>query len=265
MFARWGLSHEIPVQLTSIRAQKTVDCRMSRVSLLLLLSTVLATLNLLSPAGVAQVFWANRQAARWYAGNAVWGAGLNYGPVGPWGFGSTPAESYNRGMADLVRARGQAAESAARAAKDREIARAQYLENKSRWTEDFERRRRAALAERTEQQDQRRAQIDRSRASRRTSAQDMPVATELDPETGAIAWPEILQSDEYQASRERLDALFQLRAEQGADPQLTGEIIEAADEMRSLLRGHIGNYAPNDYIAADRLLRSLQSAGTAAT
>ena len=68
----------------------------------------------------ANAQFVNQGAARWYGEAAAYGAGIGYG----WGYGSTTAaESYQRGMADLIRAHGEHAESIARAARDREEAR----------------------------------------------------------------------------------------------------------------------------------------------
>ncbi len=240
---------------------------MTRKPLLALTALSIALLSLISSTGRAQ--FVNRGAARWYAGNAVWNTGMNYGwggPVGPWGAGSTAAESYQRGMADVIRARGQAAESQARASRDLEQARAQAIENQSRQLEEYQRRRRMGLAERDARQTAQREAINRSRGSRDVAvSSNAPAATQVDPETGAVTWPVALQAPEYQEAREQMDQLFAQRAQQGDSPERTEAILQQAQTMRQLLGSRIRDYPANEFLAADRFLQAVLAAGSAAT
>jgi hypothetical protein len=206
----------------------------------------------------ADAQFVNAAAARWYAGTAIldpyyggWGSG-----------GTTAAESYSRGMADVIRARGEAAEAAARAAQAQELARSQYIENQTLWLEEYNRRRRIGAARREAEQARRRERVDRFRSARDARIAEMPVATQLDPDTGEIQWPDALRQSEYLASRERLDELFRIREETGGSTAVQEEIREAVLQMRSQLQDHIRDYAPDDYIAADKFLSALARAGS---
>ena len=204
----------------------------------------------------------NAPAARWYAGSAVLGP-YGYGYGGNWGYGgTTAAESYGRGMADVIRARGEAAESAARAAQEQELARTRYIENQSLWLEEYNRRKRIGTSQREAEYAEMREKVNRYRSARDARTGEMPVATQLDPDTGEIQWPDVLRQKEYQANRERLDELFRIREETGGSTAVQEEIREVVSQMRSRLHDHIRDYPANDYIAADKFLTALARAGS---
>jgi hypothetical protein len=213
----------------------------------------------------ADAQFVNEAAARWYAGTAILGPyQYGYGWNGGWGYGgTTAAESYYRGMADVIQARGQAAESAARAARDWEAARSRYIENQSLWLEEYNRRKRIGTARRESEYAEMREKVDRFRSARDARIAETAVAANLDPDTGELQWPDALQQSEYQASRERLDELFRIREETGASMAVQDEIREVAAQMRSRLQDHISDYPADDYIAADKFLTALARAGSA--
>jgi hypothetical protein len=161
-------------------------------------------------------------------------------------------------MAELTRARGEAMESQARAARDYEVARQQYIENKTQWLEEYNQRKRIGLAEREAKNAERREAINRARAAR-ASRPETPLAIQLDPETGVLDWPEVLRGAEYAGPRARLDELFQWQAQGASGAELADGIRQAAADMHTRLTAHIGDYAANDYIAADKFLKALQT------
>lgn len=226
-----------------------------------LIGTAVAALLLVAS---SEAQFVNRQAARWYAGAVVADSAFRYGT---WGgsYGSTAAESYQRGMADIIRSQGQAAEAHARAAVQAEDARSRYIDNQTKWLEEYNRRKRVGLAERQQSQQQRRAAIDRHRSQRAASASaDLPIASELDPETGAVNWPNGLTGDEYAAGREVVERLMQQWTEASDPTQVAGELEATIQQMHESLRSRIREIPATDYIAADRFLKGLQSLVTAA-
>ena len=161
-------------------------------------------------------------------------------------------------MADVIRAQGEAAESAARAARDREEARAKQIENDTKWLEEYNERKRIGLAEREQQQRERRAQINRSREARHAQRAETPTTTQVDPDTGEIIWPELLQSDEYQAERERVNELFRASNDSNSSPQQESELKNAVDAMDRTLKSQIQDVPAYKFIEADKFLQSLR-------
>jgi hypothetical protein len=209
--------------------------------------------------GPAQAQFVNQAAARWYVGGAI--AGQAYSPWG-WGVGggaTTAAESYQRGMADVIRARGEYQAQAARAARDYEAARSAYIENQTQWLAEYNQRKRIGQAQRQQEQQQRRESIDRARSARDSArAQELPVPSQIDPDTGAIDWPTVLQEPRYAEWTVKLDTLMRQWA-QGQDASLLApEVSQLADQLQVQLHANIRDYAANEFIAADRLLTALQ-------
>jgi len=214
------------------------------------------------PGHPANAQFVNRAAARWYGGAAAYGAGIQYGA----GYGATTAaESYQRGMADVIRAQGEAAESAARAARDRELARSQHIENQTKWLEEYNRRKRIGLAERDREQKERREASNRARHARNARRAEPPPTTQLDPDTGEIIWPELLQSDEYKPEREQVEELFRASKESGSSSPADSEVSQVIDVIRRTLKSHIHDVPAHKFIEADRFLKTLRKSGLSTT
>jgi len=83
--------------------------------------------------------------------------------------------------------------------------------------------------------------------------------SELDPLTGAIAWPAIFRDDEYKEYRDALERLYGQRASAG---YLTGSerggLAQAIDAMQADLKMNIRNYVPQDYVQARSFLDGLR-------
>jgi hypothetical protein len=168
-------------------------------------------------------------------------------------------------MADVIRARGQAEANRAKAARDYEEARSRYIDNQTKWLEEYNERKRIGLAQQQEERQQRRDYVNRYRSARDAArSTELPIPSQVDPETGRIDWPIVLQSDPYSAETEKLDMLLREWAE-GSDPaQLAPQVGDLVGRMQTRLRTHIRDYSPSDYIAADKLLSSLHKLSTTA-
>jgi hypothetical protein len=83
--------------------------------------------------------------------------------------------------------------------------------------------------------------------------------SQLDPVTGALAWPDALTTDDYTDSRQELDKLFAERASaSGAiGYKKVTEIRKTAEAMSAKLKKSIADIPTGDYIAASSFLTSL--------
>lgn len=195
------------------------------------------------------------------AGIAIAGAGTAYGE--PWWPGyehygaSTPAESYARGIADIIRARGLAADLASRGAVNLGQARRQEIENWVQWTKAYFEVRRINREYQLERRGPRPTPEDFVRYAQMGKPQRLS-PSQLDTVTGQINWPGILRLPPFDYYRQVLDALFKERAERGgltaASYLKVREIIDGAmTQLQSLVR----QLPSEDYVGARRFLESL--------
>ena len=189
--------------------------------------------------------------------HAQWGWGPSY-------HASTAGESYQRGFADVVRSAGAANLMNSAAMKNVEDARAKYINNRLNATKTYFEMKRYNKDYR-----------DANKKPRPTSEQLFRLAksktpgtlspADLDPVTGAVNWPEVLQTEAYDEAREKLDALFADRAKAGnADYELCQKISENVQQMQDDLKGQINDIAPQVFSSANAFLKKLEySAGVA--
>lgn len=185
--------------------------------------------------------------------------GYTYTPYGygfPYGGGYSPVEGYQRGLADVIRARGQAAENLSRARVNNEEAREKYLENQEKWTEIYWQRKRLAEAERAKEHAEDRERRERWLASKRDRQPPTLAPGQFNAETGELEWPEALQGAIYADYRQRIEAELELQATTGTTEN-AGKIRSLARGMQSVLKDHIHELSPNDYIAARKFLDRL--------
>ena len=125
---------------------------------------------------------------------------------------STAAEGYQRGMADIIRSRGQANLMNAQAAGYLEDARAKYLENRYRATEIYYERRKIFQQEQAAKHAKRKQTVRRYVERRKF---EPLTADEFDASTGRIEWPAALAAEDWDEYRDRLDDIFAERAKYG--------------------------------------------------
>ncbi len=83
-------------------------------------------------------------------------------------------------------------------------------------------------------------------------------ADQLDPATGKVTWPPLLESDEFAASRADLEGIFARRAANGKiTARQRAQVQQTAKAMLGRLREQIQDAPPMDYTAAKRFLQSL--------
>ncbi len=81
-------------------------------------------------------------------------------------------------------------------------------------------------------------------------------ASDLDPLTGDITWPLVLQEDTYTDYRTKLQTLFDHR-NSGSAPANVFDIQNVANEALATLKANIGNYPAPEYLKAKKFLESL--------
>jgi hypothetical protein len=189
-------------------------------------------------------------AARWYRTPDLYGGYGNYG-----GFASTPYEGAARGFADVIRARGYAAESTANALLTYEEARSRFFDNKLKWTEIYWARRRLNESERQQDYDKMRTRRDNWRNNRveRVAALN---PSQLDPSSGKIYWPTPLQAAQFYDGRKKIDELFLTRS-RSSIPGLDQEINLTTQAMKDQLKDYIETMTPHEYLAARKFLDGL--------
>lgn len=232
----------------------------------------------------------------WYGHVYYWPGTLSPSIYSPWyggyytrGWGS-PVDALGsryQGMADLVRSQGQAQLDRTKAMVNYEDARSKYIENQKKLADTYvsmQKAQRAYNQERAAVEKEREAQKEAERqklvaANKKRRESGTPVyyeagfsqsdatlsASQLNPATGEISWPEALLGDEYKDSRERMQELFKLRDSTGATSEISQEIYNEAQVMKKQLRGQIRDMLPNDYLSARRFIEGLSNMGQKTT
>lgn len=191
---------------------------------------------------------------------AATGLAQRYGGYGVYGGGhaSTAAEGYQRGFADVLRSAGEANLRNSEAANNYQDARSKDLDNRLKATDTYFEMRRVNKSYRDSQRKPRLSneQLHRIAAQGRPNRLD---PTDLDPITGAIAWPMILQQDTYKAYRKQLETLFAKRAESSGviGAQAYQAIQKSVGEALATLKENVASYGGKDYIETRRFLESL--------
>ncbi len=183
-----------------------------------------------------------------------WGGYGGYG----YGFASTAAEGYARGMADVVRSAGAYNLMSSAAAINLEQARSAYLDNQLKYTETYYAKKRMHQS-----------YVDSTRSLGMSSerlaslAKSTPPAPltekELDPVSGNIAWPRVLRDDPYESLRQKLDGLFAQRADAGGNISYkhADEIVAVSNELSAELKKRLKDYPSGDYMSAKRFIERL--------
>jgi len=166
---------------------------------------------------------------------------------------STAEEGIQRGFADVIRSQGMANLYNAQAATEAQKARSAYLDNQYKATQTyFEMRRYNTEARRAE-----RSSPLSTEQYVRLARVEAPLAltnTQLDPLTGAIAWPAPLAIPEYTAFRAQIEKLF---ADRSSSYSSYGEIQKACNAFLDQLKADITKFPASDYVSARKFLDSL--------
>lgn len=224
---------------------------------------VLGVTLILSSLAVARLAYSEVVASAGFHPFGGFGYGMGYGGYGYGGYGyggGTVAGNYLNGMSNVIRSEGQYNVLTSVANINNEEARSKYIDNRKKWTENY-------WQLREEHQAQEAQKFARNKHSTETltlaAASGLPRELGpdvLDPLTGAITWPETLLAKEYDAQRKEIEQLFELRAKTTHGAGTSEKIRAATKQMSEKLRANIQNIPANEYIAARKLLDSLDYA-----
>lgn len=174
---------------------------------------------------------------------------------GPTYYSSTVQEGAQRGFADVIRSKGQYNLDTAQAASTLQDAASKYLDNRMKATDTYFQMRQANAA-------YRKAEAIPALSSQqlfRLAAEQAPktlTSSDLDPLTGDITWPLVLQEDIYTDYRTKLQKLFDNR-HTGSAPTNVFDIQNVANEALATLKSNISAYPAPEYLKAKKFLESL--------
>lgn len=182
-----------------------------------------------------------------------------YGGYGGGGYrhASTAAEGFQRGMADVVRSTGAYNLMTSEAMINVETARQQYISNRLYGTQTYFEMRRLNKEARAAEAGPRPTQQDVIRYAQERAPNRL-TASEVDPLTGNIAWPSLLQEDAFKTEREELEKLYSERAGRGS--LSASEVMKAnqlIEQMDSTLQANVSKVSSLLYSPAKSFLKSL--------
>jgi hypothetical protein len=178
---------------------------------------------------------------------------------------STPAESFARGAADVIRAQGEFNRQTSQAAINAQEARARAIVNAQNGVDAYFKIREMNRDYRRAERGPRPTQEDAERYAQ--AAQPTPLSpSELDTLTGRVRWPILLRDDRLASLRAELEELLDRWAVSrnlgqpdgfGTEQHLaTRSVVRAMEDQ---LREDVRDRHPQDYAAAKRFLRGLES------
>lgn len=220
----------------------------------------------------AQNFISPRAAALWganpYNGYGSYGGfGMNsigwhngYGSYGGFGYSGVatfPVIPYRGGVADVIRSRGEYNEATSRSYINYEQARKGYIENRKQWQQAYFDMRQSNEARRVRKLEGAKHSPEALAYAARSSAPRALSSESLDPITGRLLWPEILQRDEFAIQREQIEQQFEIRAStSGAETNLPA-IEQSVGRMIEILRSEIEDLPVDQYMESRKFLDSL--------
>jgi hypothetical protein len=183
--------------------------------------------------------------------NLYGGAGYGYGRA------TTPAGSAMNGMANVVSAKGNYNLSTSAAAINMTQARSNEIKNHQQYENTYFQMRNANQAYQKAHEKPRLTEQQLVRMARDEAPQ--PVSpSELNPTSGKINWPSVLQEPRFAADRTLLEELSAKKAAHGslaiADEMAARKMIES---MFAELKTQVGVVPMPDYLAARNFLRSM--------
>jgi hypothetical protein len=187
------------------------------------------------------------------------GGFMPYGGFGYGGFGmaGTAASASEFGMASMIAASGYANLQNSMATQNYLAARSQDFNNRIQWTNAYYQMRqahRAYIADHTRLSMDEITKIAHDAAPKRLDGE------QLDPTTGKIHWPIILQDPKYIEACDELDNLYRSRATISGfiGAESYRDINNACDKLMQSLKTNIGEYTPNDFEQAKHFVDSLR-------
>jgi hypothetical protein len=183
---------------------------------------------------------------------------------GGWGGsgGTTAAGSAMQVMGSVISAAGNYNLSTSAAAVNMTVAQKNEIENRQQATDAYFSMRATNRAAREAEAGPKPTAEQMVRIAR-DGVPKPPQTSEMDPVSGKLSWPGVLQMGSFEAPRGEVDQLFAKRAVHGGlDYADQSKVREAIDAMFIELKGQIRNVPPQDYVASRGFLQSLMYAAT---
>jgi hypothetical protein len=176
---------------------------------------------------------------------------------------STAGESYAKGYADVVRARGDTAVQASIAAGNFEDAYSKDLDNRVKSTQTYFETRKLNSEYREAEKERYRQHCAEAMARRaQVGKPERMSASVLDPVSGKVFWPALLGADMHAANRKVLDDLFVKRAYEGKlSSTEMAQLRSACLAMLNDLKKQRRTASPTDYDATDKFIHNLAREG----
>jgi hypothetical protein len=196
------------------------------------------------------------QAAAQYGGGWGGGRGRGWGMGG--GYASTAQQAADYGMSSMMRAQGYQNLMNSEASKNWEQAKTLEIENRQKWTETYFEMRKTNREARAAEEGPRITQEQAIRLAH-TAGPPRLGSTQLDPVTGHIEYPLVLQDNIFTPYRSELDRLFATRASSGGSIQFEDvrAIQQTVEKFVDVLREHVNDYPAGEYGRARTFLNSL--------
>lgn len=177
---------------------------------------------------------------------------------------STAGESFARGAAEVIRARGEFNLNTSEAAINAQEARARAIVNAQAAVDAYFKIREMNRDYRRAERGPRPTQEDLERYAR--AAQPAPLSpSELDALTGQVNWPILLRDDRFASLRAEYEELLDrwavsrnLGRTDGFGTEQHLAVRRTTDKMEERLREAVRNLHPQDYAVAKQFLRSLE-------
>ena len=172
-------------------------------------------------------------------------------------FASTPIQGIDYGVARIIRAEADWNLAASKAALNWTEVQRQEMQNYKDWTATYFEVRRMWREFRAAERGRQPTAADFVRYAQMGKPRRLS-PSELDPITGQLAWPTLLQNSDFSVFRMELDQVFADRAARGV---IGGEQYlranRLADSMLAALRRHIYEVPAGEYMLARRFLESV--------
>ncbi len=161
--------------------------------------------------------------------------------------------SYANGMANIIRAQAQANLT-------NEQARSVAIDNHKKWAQNYFQLKEERQAYDARQREKNKSSPETLEAVAKSNLPRELGPDSLDPVTGHITWPDVLQKAEYAAQRTELEKLFAQRVETGQAAATFDPIRAQTAAMAEHLRQHVTGIPAKEYMAARKFLDGLEYA-----
>lgn len=184
------------------------------------------------------------------------GYGSDYNNIGP-DTATTPIQGIDYGIARIIRAESEAMLAGSQAALTMTDVQSRRMDNWRKWVETYYDVHRIARELRAAERGLPLTEADYVRMAQMGKPRRL-TPSEVEMSTGELTWPRVLQADAFSPYRDILNQNFSDRAFYGVLDLNSYMVAERTTQtMLDVLKEHIVEFAPVDYMGAKRFLESL--------